>query len=120
MEGKIFKVLDVLQQRIPTFYPPTGACVLCIKEHIDVSIGESWYEVLYEDRIYSVDTYMIKEQKFEDIKPGSLVVLNNGKQAVVLVIRESEDLGTFFSVLVDDEQKEISPLDIKEIISSQE
>ena len=119
MKGKVLKILDVLQQRIPTFYPPTGARVLCVREHVDVSIGESWYEVLYEDKIYAVEEYMVKEQKIQDIVPGSLVVLNSGKQAIVLVITESEALGSFFTILVDEEQREISAMDIKEIISAQ-
>ena len=117
MKGKILKILDVFdQQPLPTFYPPVGARVLCVEEHPGISIGDPWFEVLYKNKVYTVDMYMVKECEAKKLEPGSLVILNNGNQAMIVKVRSSQELGTFFTVLVNNESKEISSLEIKEII----
>ena len=119
MKGKLLRILDVFNQiPLPTFYPPIGAQVLCIEEHPGASTGDPWFEVLYRDRIYAVDMYMVKECKAKKLEPGSLVILNNGSQAMIVKVRPSQDLGTFFTILVDNKSREISALEIKEIVDS--
>jgi hypothetical protein len=121
MKGKILKVLDVFsQQPLPTFYPPVGARVLCIEAHDGIFTGDPWFEVLYKNKIYAMDMYMVRECEAKKLEPGSLVVLNNGSQAMIVKVRSSQELGTFFTILVDNKSKEISSLEIKEIIESLE
>ena len=115
----MLRVLDVFNQMpLPTFYPPIGARVLCIEEHPGAEIGDPWFEVLYRDKIYAVDMFMVRECEAQKLEPGTLVVLNNGSQAIIVKVRSSQELGTFFTVLVDNKSKEISSLEIKEIIES--
>lgn len=119
MKGKILKILDAFdQQFLPTFYPPPGARVLCIEEYSDASRDGrgSWFQVLYKNKVYTVDMHMVKECETKKLEPGSLVILNNGNQAMIVKVHPSQELGTFFTVLVNNESKEISSLEIKEII----
>ena len=64
MKGCVLKILDVLPQLpIPSLYPTVGAHVLCVMEDTGLDIGEPWYEVLYENKVYKVDKYMVAECK---------------------------------------------------------
>ncbi len=118
MKGKLLRVLDVFHQMpLPTFYPPPGARVLCVKEHPGLKTGDPWFEVLYRDRIYAVDMYMVKECEVEKLELGDIIVLNGGGQAVITNVHSSEELGMFFTVLTHNRTMEISALDIKEIVS---
>jgi len=64
VKGRVLEILDVLSQLpLPSLYPPPGARVLCIKEDPGLDVGEPWYEVLYENKVYKVDKYMVAECK---------------------------------------------------------
>lgn len=114
-KGKILKMETFSQLTIPTFYPPEGAEVLCLKEH-GFATGDRWFDVLYEDKIYTVGDCMIKHHDIERLKEGSIVILHSGEQAVITRVIKTPGLGTFFTILVSERVIEISSISIKEII----
>ena len=116
MKGKLLRVLQLAQVPLPLFSPPPGARVLCLEEHPGLRAGDPWFEVLYKDKIYAVDMYMVEECKVDCLAPGSIVLLNDGRHATIVRIHPTQEIGTFFSVLVEGATFEISSLDIKEII----
>ena len=116
MKGKLLRVLQLAQVPLPLFSPPPGARVLCLEEHPGERAGDPWFEVLYKNEIYAVDMYMVEECKVNCLTPGSIVLLNDGRHATIVRIHPAQEIGTFFSVLVDGVTFEISSMDIKEII----